>query len=169
MLDATQCAKITEMLGREYDQVCSIARSLEVLGERWTLLVIRDVFNGNRRFDGIRESLGVARNVLSVRLARLVDEGILEKRAYQERPVRHEYFLTEKGLDLWPVMISLMAWGDEYLASDSGPPVEIFHKDCGGKVNDRRICESCGKQLEVRESRARYGPGAPEQWLSRSA
>ena len=85
------------MLNREYDQVCSIARTLEVLGERWTLLVIRDVFNGRRRFDQIQENLGVARNVLSTRLALLVEEGILEKRAYQEHPPRYEYFLTESG------------------------------------------------------------------------
>src|SRR3954470_7179067 len=89
------------MLNRDYDQVCSLARSLEILGERWTLLVIRDVFYGKRRFDEIQEDLGVARNVLSSRLVRLVDEGILEKRAYQNRPVRYEYFLTEKGIDLW--------------------------------------------------------------------
>ena len=109
------------MLNREYDQVCSIARTLEVLGERWTLLVIRDVFNGRRRFDQIQENLGVARNVLSNRLARLVDEGILEKRPYQQRPARYEYFLTEKGLDLWPVMISMLDWGDQHLAEDDRP------------------------------------------------
>ena len=116
------------MLNREYDQVCSIARTLEVLGERWTMLVIRDVFNGKRRFDQIQENLGVARNVLSNRLARLVEEGILEKRAYQERPPRYEYFLTEKGLDLWPVMIGLLHWGDRYLAEPEGPPMLIRHK-----------------------------------------
>ena len=115
------------MLNREYDQVCSIARTLEVLGERWTILVIRDVFNGKRRFDQIQENLGVARNVLSNRLARLVDEGILEKRPYQERPARYEYFLTEQGLALWPVMIGLLHWGDHYLvrarrAADADPP-----------------------------------------------
>ena len=93
------------MLNRRYDQVCSIAGALELLGERWTLLVIRDVFSGRRRFDQIQENLGVARNVLSARLAWLVQEGILERRRYRERPPRHEYFLTEKGLDLWPVMI----------------------------------------------------------------
>lgn len=146
------------MLGREYDQVCSIARSLEVLGERWTLLVIRDVFNGNRRFDAIRDNLGVARNVLSTRLQTLVDEGILEKRAYQERPLRYEYFLTEKGLDLWPVLVALLHWGDKYYPEEMGPPVKIVHKGCGGEVDDRRICTKCGKFLEVREARAEPGP-----------
>ena len=149
------------MLGREYDQVCSIARTLEVLGERWTLLVIRDVFSGRRRFDQIQESLGVARNVLSARLGRLVDEGILERRPYQERPARYEYFLTEKGLDLWPVMVSLLHWGDRHLAGSDGPPMLIVHKGCGGTVDDRRICERCGRHLGVREARAEYGPGAP--------
>ncbi len=96
--NATKCAKITgEMLGREYGQNCSAARTLELIGERWTMLVIRDVFSGRRRFDQIQESLGVARNVLSTRLQLLVDEGILEKRAYQEKPERHEYFLTDEG------------------------------------------------------------------------
>ena len=106
------------MLGRRYDQICSIAGTLEVLGERWTLLVIRDVFNGRRRFDQMRENLGVARNVLSARLAWLVEEGILEKRPYQENPPRYEYFLTEKGLDLWPVMVSLLHWAT---GTSSGP------------------------------------------------
>ena len=147
------------MLGREYDQVCSIARSLEVLGERWTLLVIRDVFNGHRRFDQIRDNLGVARNVLSTRLQTLLDEGILEKRAYQERPLRYEYFLTEKGLDLWPVMISLLHWGDRHLDPGEGPPMLIVHKGCGGTIDDRRICQRCGKALEVREATTQPGPG----------
>jgi len=147
------------MLNREYDQVCSLARSLEILGERWTLLVIRDVFYGKRRFDAIQEDLGVARNVLSSRLARLVDEGILEKRAYQERPVRYEYFLTEKGIDLWPTMITLMHWGDRYVA-DHGPPVVIHHKECDGEVDDRGYCGRCGERLTARDAYAQYGPGA---------
>jgi DNA-binding HxlR family transcriptional regulator len=141
------------MLGREYDLDCSIARSLETIGERWTLLVIRDVFNGNRRFDDIQSSLGVARNVLSSRLQRLMDEGILERRPYQHKPERYEYFLTEKGLDLWPVMMALIGWGDKH-TTDGEPPVVIVHKDCGGRVNDRRICEDCGAFLEVRDARA---------------
>jgi DNA-binding HxlR family transcriptional regulator len=149
------------MLGRTYDQVCSIAGTLEVLGERWTLLVIRDVFNGRRRFEQMQENLGVARNVLSARLQWLVDEGILEKRPYQERPPRFEYFLTEKGLDLWPVMISVQAWGDRHLAGDAGPPVLVRHKECGGKVDDRGYCERCGERLEARDAYTEYGPGSP--------
>jgi DNA-binding HxlR family transcriptional regulator len=149
------------VLNRRYDQVCSIAGTLELLGERWTLLVIRDVFTGKRRFDQIQENLGVARNVLSARLAWLVEEGILEQRRYSERPPRHEYFLTEKGLDLWPVMISLLHWGDRHLEWPDGPPVVVVHRECGGRVDDRRICERCGRHLQVREARAVPGPGAP--------
>ena len=147
------------MLKRDYDQTCSVARSLEVLGERWTLLVIRDVFYGKRRFAAIQEDLGVARNVLATRLARLVAEGILEKRPYQDRPVRYEYFLTEKGIDLWPVMITMMHWGDHWLATDEGPPVVIHHKECGGEVDDRGYCERCGERLTARDAYAEGGPG----------
>jgi DNA-binding HxlR family transcriptional regulator len=157
------------VLNRDYDQACSIARTLEILGERWTLLVIRDIFNGRRRFDQIQENLGVARNVLSTRLALLVDEGILEKRAYQDRPPRYEYFLTEKGLDLWPVMISMLHWGDRHLSEPEGPPMLIRHKDCGGLVDDRGSCEKCGSRLTARDAYTEYGPGAPAQWREASA
>ena len=143
------------MLARDYDLDCSIAHSLELIGERWSLLVIRDVFLGNRRFDEIQAELGIARNVLASRLGRLMDDGILEKRPYQERPVRYEYFLTEKGLDLWPVLVALMAFGDKHgLPEGVEPPVRIVHKECGGLVNDRRICERCGAELNVRDARA---------------
>ena len=157
------------MLGREYDQVCSIARTLEVLGERWTLLIIRDVFNRRRRFEQIQENLGIARNVLAGRLAWLVEQGILEKRRYQEHPPRYEYFLTERGLDLWPVMVSLLHWGDRHLAAGDGPPIVIRHKACGGRVDDRRICDRCGAHLGVREATVEYGPGAPAEWPARAA
>jgi DNA-binding HxlR family transcriptional regulator len=143
------------------DQVCSIARTLELIGERWTILVLREVFSGRRRFGQMQATLGIARNVLSARLQGLVDEGILERRAYSEHPRRFEYFLTEKGLDLWPVLVSLMGWGDRHFAGPEGPPVILVHKgECGGRVNDRRICERCGEQLEVRQARAVPGPGA---------
>lgn len=142
------------MLQRDYNLDCSIARTLELIGERWTLLVIRDVFMGNRRFDEMQESLGVARNVLSSRLGRLVDEGILERRPYRQRPERHEYFLTEKGLDLWPVLIAMIGYGDKHFSGSLGPPVEIRHRGCDGRVNDRRICERCGAELQVRDAYA---------------
>jgi DNA-binding HxlR family transcriptional regulator len=140
-------------------QVCSIAKSLEVIGERWSLLIVREVMNGNRRFDEMQGSLGVARNVLSARLQRLIAEGILERRAYQESPERFEYFLTEKGLDLWPALIALLGWGDRHSAGPEGPPKVIVHKVCGGRVSDRGICESCGKVLHARDARQIPGPG----------
>ena len=103
------------MLPRTYeDQNCSIARSLEVLGDRWTILVMRDAFMRVRRFEDFQRNLGVARNVLTDRLGRLVEEGILERVPYQDRPARFEYRLTEKGIDLWPVMMSLLQWGDRH-------------------------------------------------------
>jgi DNA-binding HxlR family transcriptional regulator len=146
------------MLGNTYDgQVCSAARTLEVVGERWTILIVRDAFLGVRRFDEFQRSLGIARNVLQGRLERLVENGILERVRYQERPERFEYRLTEKGLDLWPVVVSLLAWGDRHMAPD-GPPVVLEHRGCGGHVNDRRICEKCGALLEPRDAKARRGP-----------
>src|ERR1700748_534620 len=127
------CAKITYVLRTDYPgQACSLAKSLEVIGERWSLLIVRDVMNGNRRFSGIQSSLGVAKNVLSARLQRLIEEDILERRAYQESPPRYEYFLTEKGLDLWPTLIALMNWGDRHSNAPAGPPPIVLHRGCGG-------------------------------------
>jgi len=148
------------VLHRTYDdQNCSIARSLEVVGERWSMLIVRDAFLGLRRFDEFQRSLGVSRAVLSNRLDRLVGEGILERRLYQEHPERHEYRLTDKGRDLWPVTMGLLKWGDRYYA-ENGPPKKFFHRECGGEVTDRRTCAKCGAELTVREVEARPGPGA---------
>jgi DNA-binding HxlR family transcriptional regulator len=148
------------MLGREYDtQVCSAARALEVVGERWTLLIVRDAFLGVRRFDDFRRGLGIARNVLQARLERLVEEGVFERRLYQERPPRHEYRLTGKGIDLWPVLVALLQWGDRHAYPD-GSPMLLEHRDCGGAVDDRRECRRCGARLEARDVEARPGPGA---------
>jgi DNA-binding HxlR family transcriptional regulator len=135
-------------------QTCSIAKALEVVGERWTLLIVRDVMTGHRRFDELQKSLGVARNVLSARLQRLVEEDILERRPYQESPERYEYFLTEKGLDLWPSLIALLGWGDRHTEYPDGPPMLVFHKECGGSVSDRGVCERCGETLTARDARA---------------
>jgi DNA-binding HxlR family transcriptional regulator len=152
---------LCEVLHRTYDdQVCSIARALELIGERWTLLIVRDAFLGVRRFDDFHRSLGVSRGILTDRLARLVDAGILERRRYQERPPRYEYRLTEKGRDLGPVTMALVKWGDRYLAED-GPPRLILHRGCGGEVTERLTCSRCGAELTVRDVETRPGPGAP--------
>jgi DNA-binding HxlR family transcriptional regulator len=151
------------MLRNDYpDQSCSVAKSLEVIGERWTLLVVREVMRGRRRFGAMQDSLGIARNVLSARLQRLLAEGILERRAYQESPPRHEYFLTQKGLDLWPALIALRGWGDRYSTGPDGPPSLIVHKDCGGEVSERGICERCGEVLTARDAEE-VAVGAPAE------
>ena len=140
------------MLKRDYPtQYCSMASTLEIIGERWTILIVRDIFLGVRRFDDLQRDLGVARNILQVRLERLVDHGILVKRPYQERPVRHEYRLTTKGADLWPVLVSLLHWGDRY-AIDGERPVILQHKGCGGELDDRRRCIACGADVSVTEA-----------------
>jgi DNA-binding HxlR family transcriptional regulator len=151
------------MLRNDYDdQVCSIAGALAVVGERWSLLIVRDVFLGLRRFDELQSHLGIARNVLQTRLTRLVDEGVLERRLYQERPPRHEYRLTEKGIDLWPTIVSLMQWGDAHAAPASGPAVVLSHRGCGGAVDEHRTCAACGARLTPRDVLAAAGPGAAE-------
>jgi DNA-binding HxlR family transcriptional regulator len=148
------------VLKRDYEgQNCSVAKTLELIGERWTLLIVRDVFMGIRRFEDFQARNGIARNVLSARLTRLVDEGILENRPYQDRPVRFEYFLTEKGIALWPVLVTLVKWGDAYTA-ENGPPVVIEHKNCGGEVTGHLTCSRCGAPLTARDVKARPGPGA---------
>jgi DNA-binding HxlR family transcriptional regulator len=148
------------MLKADYDgQNCSIARSLELVGERWTLLIVREAFLGTRRFDDFQKRLGLARNVLQARLERLVEAGILRREPYQERPPRHEYRLSAKGVDLWPVIVALLKWGDRH-AAPNGPPMILEHKGCGGEVDDRRRCTRCGADLEAWDVQARYGPGA---------
>ncbi len=155
------------MLPRTYDtQVCSVARTLETIGDRWTMLIIRNAFLGMRRFDDFQRDLGIARNVLSDRLARLVDDGILERRAYQSRPERFEYRLTQKGLDLWPVLVSLMKWGDRHAPEEAGPPTLILHRGCGGEIDARFVCSECGELVDARSAEARPGPGSARSWPS---
>ena len=149
------------MLGHDYkNQVCSIAGALEVVGERWSMLIVREILLGVRRFDEMQADLGIARNVLQARLTRLIDEGVLEKRLYQDRPKRYEYLLTDKGLDLWPTIVALLQWGDKYAAPPAGPPVLLRHRGCGGDVDEHRICAACGARLSARDVRASVGPGA---------
>jgi DNA-binding HxlR family transcriptional regulator len=143
------------------DQSCSIAAALEIVGERWSLLIVRDLFLGLRRFDEIQADLGIARNILQTRLTRLGEQGVLEKRLYNERPARYEYRLTDKGLDLWPTIVALMQWGDRY-AAPNGPAVLLEHRDCGGALDEHRTCTRCGARMSVRDVRASPGPAARE-------
>lgn len=133
------------VLKREYEtQVCSIARALEVVGERWTLLILRSVFLGVNRFDDLLDDLGITRSVLTARLGHLVGEGVLERVPYHERPLRYEYRATEKGWKVLPVVVHLMRWGDEYYLDPRGRPRIIEHADCGGAPNDNLLCDRCG-------------------------
>lgn len=148
------------MLGRDYsDQICSISRALEVVGERWTMLVLRDVVLGRHRFDELVESVGVTRTVLSRRLRDLVDEGVLDRTAYQQRPQRFAYHLTDKGRALMPVIAHLLWWGDTYYPEAAGPPRLLRHSGCGGPVEPHFTCGDCGAELAAADVATEAGPG----------
>ena len=150
-------------LGSTYDdQICSVASTLEIIGERWTLLIVRDAMLGLRRFDEFQADLGIARNVLQSRLERLVDQGIFDKRRYQERPERYEYRLTSKGQDLWPTLVALMQWGDAHAPREAGPPVLLQHRGFVVYMDANLIFTRCGQKLGPRDVRASPGPGASE-------
>ena len=134
---------------------CSIARAMRLLGERWTILVLREAFNRVRRFDDIQQNTGAPRQVLSARLAHLVEHGILRRVPYQEpgQRQRYEYRLTEMGLDLYPVLVGLLEWGDKYLADDDGPPVGLTHRDCGAPIRVTIRCEDGHEVPSARQVR----------------
>jgi DNA-binding HxlR family transcriptional regulator len=132
---------------------CSIARTLEIVGEKWALLAVREVFLGNRRFDEMVRRTGAPRDTLAARLRSLVGAGIMERRQYSEHPARYEYRLTQAGLDLYPVILTLLRWGDEHLAGDDGAPMKIEH-DCGHRLVAKVVCEACGEPVQPRAARA---------------
>lgn len=138
---------------------CSVAASLEEVGDWWTLLIIRDALLGLRRFEDFQGSLGIARNILSNRLERLVRSGILERRAYQDHPPRREYRLTEKGRDLLPVIVTLMQWGDRWLWPPGQHPFRLIHEDCGQETQARLVCQECGGALTARNTTRMPAPG----------
>ncbi len=141
------------------DEPCSIARTVAVIGDRWTMMILRDCFNGSRRFDQFQESLGISRSIVTDRLSLLVDEGVLLKTPYQEKPLRYEYRLTGKGLDLYPILMSMFRWGDKYYATEAGPPLFFRHKTCGHDFHSVIVCSECNGELNPREVEARAGPG----------
>ena len=133
------------------EQECSVARTLSVIGDRWTMLVLREAFMRTRRFDDFQRATGAPRPVLSSRLSALVDEGVLERVPYGSRSSRFEYRLTDKGRDLYPVIVSLLTWGDRWMGDESGPPVELRHKQCGSVMHPDLACPECGEWLEARD------------------
>ncbi|WP_062651771.1 winged helix-turn-helix transcriptional regulator [Streptomyces maremycinicus] len=146
---------------------CSIARTVDILGDGWTLLVLREVFYGESRFDGFVDSLGIARNTLTDRLRRLEDAGLLQRSPYQSDPVRHEYLATDKGRDFFGVLAAINAWGDRWLADDAGIPVVMHHTACGHDTRAKVICSSCGEPLHRQDVTVRTGPGYPARLLDR--
>jgi DNA-binding HxlR family transcriptional regulator len=147
------------------DMNCSVAQCLEVVGEWWSLLIVRDAFMGVRRFDQFQSRLGISRNILNERLTRLVDAGVLQRVPYQEHPPRSEYRLTEKGRDLWPIVTAMRQWGDRWSAPD-GPPIVVRHTACGHVADAVLACDHCGERLDARSVTAEPGPGAAGDLLS---
>ena len=139
---------------------CSVAQALEVVGEWWTLLILRDAFLGVRRFDDFVDRLGISRNVLTDRLDKLVAADVLERRAYDEGRARYDYVLTDKGRALWPVITTLREWGDEWITGPGNEPVLVEHRTCGNIMHTRLVCSCCGEPLDARSVRAVPGPGA---------
>ena len=147
----------------DYDtENCTIGAALAIVGEKWTFLVLREAFNGVRRFDDIRRRIGAPRQILSDRLARLVEQDLLRKVPYREpgQRSRGEYRLTEKGLALFPLIVALLEWGNEYAASPAGPVAELTHRDCGAPVRQELRCAEGHLVHSAREVTAVPGPGA---------
>lgn len=140
-------------------QVCSVARALAIVGDRWTLLVLRDAFLGTRRFEDFQRQLGVSRHRLADRLNKLVSHGLLLKVKYQERPARFEYRLTPKGVDIYPVLVTLAQWGDQWCDDGNGAPVQYLHRSCGNKTRALLTCSECGDALLPQEVAPVPGPG----------
>lgn len=142
------------------DQNCSIARAAAILGDRWTLLVLRELLLGRRRFTEIQRNTGAAPNILSDRLRLLVEHGLLTKRRYRARPEAHEYVMTPSGRDVGPVLAAILAWGDRHAAPPDGPPRVFVHVGCGRDAHPTLRCSHCGEAIEPGDLRVRPGPGA---------
>lgn len=154
------------MRWNEIDTVeCSIARALSVVGDRWTLMILRDAFLGIRRFDAIQRDLGLTSHRLSNRLGKLVRDGIFARVEYQKRPRRFEYRLTEKGIDLFPLIVVLNTWGDRWMAGSAGAPIELVHRNCGRATKPMLTCPNCKEKVAPREMILRPGPALKDRGL----
>jgi DNA-binding HxlR family transcriptional regulator len=141
-------------------ETCSVARTVSVIGDRWTILILRDCFLRVRRFEDFQARLGITRHVLADRLRKLVRLGVLQRVRYQQKPQRYEYRLTPKGLDLQPVLLAIMHWGDAHMAGKRGRPVLLEHLDCGHVFDPIVACSQCGGSVNAKNVRVRPGPGA---------
>src|SRR5580704_8979431 len=139
---------------------CSIARTMDVIGEPWSPLILRNIYMGVSRFDQLQESLGISRKVLAERLRWLTETGVLDRREYSARPPRFEYGLTEKGLELFQVLMVMVAWGDKWLAGEAGPPVLYRHHACGQLSHVELRCSECGEPMRATDIDVLPGPGA---------
>ena len=147
------------------DWNCSVAQSLEVIGEWWTLLIIRDAFLGVTRFEAFHERLGIARNILAARLDTLSEAGVFERRCYDEARSRYDYVLTDKGRALWPVLVSILRWGDEWIAGPGHEPLALVHRSCGETMHPVLVCEHCAEPVQARDVKAIPGPGSTDDSL----
>lgn len=143
------------------DWPCTIARSVAVLGDHWNLLLIRQASLGMRRFDDFQRELGIGRNMLTLRLNDLVEQGIFRRVEYQARPLRHEYRLTEKGRDVYPILAAMAAWGERWLSGPEGTPLVLHHTSCDQDMHAVVVCSECAQPLDVHDVLATAGPGAP--------
>ena len=141
---------------------CSLARAIDVFGDSWTLLIVRDAMQGLSRFDEFQRSLHIARNTLSDRLTRLVDAGIMTKRFYRDNPPRYEYLLTEMGRDFFPVLAAMLAWGDKWLDDGGGAPVTLWHHEPGHGIKSQVVCTACGEPVVHEDIQFCVGPGYPD-------
>ena len=144
---------------------CSIAQALEIVGEWWTLLIVRDALLGVTRFDDFRERLGIARNILTDRLDTLVEAEVLERRPYDDARERYDYVLTAKGRALWPVITTLRQWGDKYVVGKGAEPVRLRHETCGHVATAHLACDSCGERMSARDVTPVPGPGLVDESL----
>jgi DNA-binding HxlR family transcriptional regulator len=142
---------------------CSIARAVDILGDWWTPLILREVFYGVRRFDDFEQALPISRNVLAQRLRRLVDEGLLDRVPYSERPLRFEYQPTEMGREFWSVLAAMSAWGDRWLDGGKGPPIVLHHTECDHDMAATVVCSHCRQPISADDVQSRLGPGYPDR------
>jgi DNA-binding HxlR family transcriptional regulator len=143
------------------EEPCSVARTIAVIGDRWSLLILRECFLRTRRFEAFQSALGITRHLLAERLRKLVRFGVLRRLPYQESPKRHEYILTQKGLDLYPIMMAIVHWGDTHMVDQRGRPVLHEHRMCGKTFDPVMVCSQCHAPLAPKEVQVRPGPGSP--------